>query len=176
MVRRVSHPKQRSAPAARRFVRAFCMFVALPLAAGCYGYVPVEFDALAPPEQVQARLNPSGVARMSELLGSRESVIQGELVAISPEGFSMAVSTGSLQQGFHFQTLHQELVLPREQVLVMERRKLDAFRTAGVGVVAVAVAGIVIQKLVQDNRDQRAPTPPPGPGEVRVPTIRGGLR
>lgn len=176
MMRCVTCPVHRDGPVPNRLARVLCLVVALPLTTGCYGYVPVDFAALSPPEQVQARLTPGGTERFSELFGSPETVIQGELLEVSPAGVTMTVSTGRLQEGFHFQTLHQELLLPREQILVVERRKLDAFRTAGAGVLVAAVAGLVIQKLVQDNRDQRAPTPPPVPGEVWVPALPRGMR
>ena len=108
---------------------------------------------------------------MNEVLGAPESTIQGQLLAVEPEGVTMTVSSGTLQEGFHFQSMHQEMTVPREQILVLERRRLDPLRTVGVAALGAVIAGFVIREVFEENQDQRAPTPPSGPGELRAPLV-----
>ena len=105
------------------------------------------------------------------MLGAPESTIHGQLLAVEPEGVTMTISSGTLQQGFHFQSMHQEMTLPREQIVVLERRRLDPLRTAGVAVLGAVIAGFVIQEVFEENRDQRTPPPPSGPGEIQAPLV-----
>lgn len=140
------------------------------LLSACYTYSPVQLGSLRPPENVRAHLTEEGAARFSEVFGAPQPVLTGELVDADDRGLSLVVPSGSIETGIRSQTLTQTLVIPREEVVAVQRRRLDGTRTAALAAAAAAVTVYLIVKAFSGERGGTIVLPPGGgPGEDLAP-------
>jgi hypothetical protein len=150
------------------------LLATLPLLAGCYAYAPVEAGRVQPGTNVRARVSGAGADRIAPLLGtSNARLLSGRLVDTRADTLIVEVPT-VMQASLAglAERLHQRVSIPRTDLLELETRRLDRFRTAAVvGSVAIIVGAIAVKAL--RNERGAGGTPPGGGGnEARIPLLR----
>lgn len=146
----------------------------LPLLTACYTYAPIEPARIQPGTGVRARLSGAAADRLAPLLGTTSTrVVSGRLVDTRADTMIVEVPTVvQASVASSMETLHQRVSIPRADLVELETRRLDRFRTAALaGGVALVVGVVVIKSLEQDpGRDG-----PPGGGggtDARLPLWR----
>jgi hypothetical protein len=132
----------------------------LPLLAGCYTYARMEPAAIRAGTSVRARVSSAAADRLAALLGTTEArLITGTLIDNGPDTMIVEVPTVMRAEvGSSMQTLHQRVSISRAELLEIETRKLDRFRTgAVVGSAAVVVGAVVIKAIRGDPGTERQP-------------------
>lgn len=134
----------------------------LPLAAllgACYTYVPIEVGAVRPGTNVRARVSPPAANRLAPLLHVADArVITGTLIDSVSGGVLVEVPTivpGSV--GSSFETLHQRVSIARSDLLELETRKIDRFRTGAIVGAAAIAASVVIVRALNGNAGRDRP-------------------
>ena len=132
------------------------------LLTGCFTLTPVRIGGDVDPGRVRLHLNDSGVAHLSTLLGTRERVMDAELVGTSGDDLLVRVPSVG-RAGFGSEVLYQEIRLPTRELEGVQRRTLNRTRTAlvvgGVG----AVAGILLFQTLSGKTGGDVPGPYRGP-------------
>lgn len=147
------------------------LIVAGGLLAGCYTYTPVRLETVTPPMRVRAHLSPEGTARVAPVVGARTQ-LDGRLVEATPEGFFVEVPSAVIQDGMRTETLTQKLLIPREDLLSLQRRQLDRTRTyIFAGVSAVAAAALIYDALSGESGGTVGGVPTSGGPEARLPIV-----
>jgi hypothetical protein len=130
---------------------------------GCFSYIPVTSVAdVEPGFSVRARVSPTASARIAPLLGATEARrLDGTLVAQSTDELIVEVPI-VMQDAREFgRTPNQRVSIPRSDLVELEVRKLDRFRTGLVaGATAVVIGGILANSL----RGEPGKEPLPGGG------------
>jgi hypothetical protein len=146
----------------------------LPLLAACYTYAPIETANVHPGAGVRARVSGSAVDRLAPLLGtSNPRLVSGRLVDTRADTLILEVPTVmQALVGSSVETLHQRVSIPRSELVELEMRRLDRFRTAAVvGGAAIVIAAVVIGAL-GDDPGYGGPPGPGGGNDVRAPLLR----
>ncbi len=164
-----------SATKLARMLRAPCLAV-IPLLAGCYGLVPINPEAAAPPMRVRAYLSPEATERITPVLGVARAEVDGRVVERTPEGIFLEVTSARSSNEFRSETLTQRILLEREDLTGLQRRQLDRTRTAALVGIGAAVVGALIYDQLSGEGGGNVVGPPPGPPEARIPLIRIKLR
>jgi hypothetical protein len=151
-----------------------CLLSVLPLLAGCYAYAPIEPAAVRPGTSVRARVSGAGADRIAPLLGTSDArLLSGRLVDTHAD--TMIVEVPSVMQASlagTIERLHQRVAIPRADLLQLETRRLDRFRTAAVaGSVAIIIGTIAVKALKNDPGGKGVP-PGGGGNEARIPLLR----
>lgn len=147
------------------------LVVAGGVLSGCYTYVPVRPETATAPMRVRAHLSPEGTARVTPVIGARAQ-LDGRLVETTPEGLYLEVPSAVVRDGMRTETLTQRLLVPREEVVSLQRRQLDRTRTylfAGVG--GLAAAALVYDALTGDSGGSQGGGPGSGGIEARLPLL-----
>jgi hypothetical protein len=146
---------------------------ALPLLAGCYTYAPIEPAQIQPGAGVRARVTLSAAERLAPLLGTTDArLVNGRLIGSRADTMIVEVPTiVPTAVGGTMERLHQRVSIPRTDLVELETRRLDRFRTAAVvGGVALVAGAVVIRSL---NSDPGSDGPPGGGGvDTRLPLWR----
>jgi hypothetical protein len=146
----------------------------LPLLAGCYAYAPIEPLTVRPGVSVRARVSGAGADRIAPLLGtSNARLLSGRLVDTRADTLIVEVPT-VMQASLAgvAEPLHQRVSIPRTDLLELETRRLDRFRTAAVvGSVAIVVGTIAV-KAIRNERGGGGTPPGGGGNEARIPLLR----
>lgn len=148
--------------------------ITLPLLTACYAHAPIEPAAVRPGTAVRARVSGAGADRIAPLLGTANArFVSGRLVETRADTLIVEVPTimqASLAASA--ERLHQRVSIPRTDLIELETRRLDRFRTtAAVGSAAIVVAAIAVKAL---RNERGGPGTPPGGGgnEARIPLLR----
>lgn len=143
------------------------MFVLLPFLAACYTYAPVDPAGISPGMGVRARVSAAAGERIAPLLGSTQArLLDGTVVEASSDTMILEVPTVVRAEiGPSVQTLRQRVSLGRADVLEMESRKLDSFRTR---VLVGGVAAIVISTAVRALKGEPGKDKLPGDGATEL--------
>jgi hypothetical protein len=144
-----------------------------PLLVGCYAYAPIEPARIQPGTGVRARVTGTAADRLAPLLGtSNARLVSGKLVDTRAD--TMIVEVPTVVQttvGSSMETLHQRVSIHRGDLVELETRRLDRFRTAAVvGGVALVVGAVAVNAL----RNEPGGGGPPGPGggtDARAPLV-----
>jgi hypothetical protein len=144
------------------------------LLAGCYAYAPIKPGRVQPGTNVRVRVSGAAAERLAPLLGASDArLLSGRLVENRAD--TMIVEVPTITQasiGTSIEQLHQRLSIPRAELLELETRRLDRWRTAAlVGSAAIIVGAVVIRAI---NGEPGAGNTPGGggPPEARVPLPR----
>jgi hypothetical protein len=146
----------------------------LPLLVGCYTYAPIEPASLQAGTGVRARVSSAAAERLAPLLGTTNArLISGRLVDTRADTMIVEVPTVvQMTFGSSMETLHQRVSIPRADLVELETRRLDRFRTAALaGGVVFIVGTIAIKALKNDPGTDRSPGGGGGT-DVRVPLWR----
>jgi hypothetical protein len=148
----------------------------LPLLVGCYAYAPIEPAGIQPGTGVRARVTGAAADRLAPLLGTTNArLVSGKLVDTRADTMIVEVATVVPPTvGGAMERLHQRVSIPRTDLVELETRRLDRFRTAAVaGGVALVVGVVVLKSLDGDPGSDR---PPGGGGGVDARLPLWGLR
>lgn len=142
-----------------RSVSCTALLFALP---ACYSYVPVELDALNPGAELRARLSAVEAERLSEMLPVVDRVLEGRVLEGDGEAVLLLVPVATRQTGGGLQTLNQRLRLGRDQVVEVELKRLDRWRTGLLVTTGAVVVGVLAARILEGGRSG---TRDPGTGD-----------
>lgn len=132
----------------RRCLEALKCTLAFVVAAftgsGCYRYSVIDPAQADAGIEVRARITPEESARIDELLGTQDRVLEGEIVGRESSGLILSVPTVFQEAGLSTTRLHQRLTLPTTSIVELEQRRLDRLRTYSLIGAVVAVAGYAV--------------------------------
>lgn len=143
----------RSTMAITRIMRRFrvALFL-LPFAsAGCYSYALIDPAEADPGLDVRARITPTESARLEELVGLRDRVIQGEVVDAGATSLILSIPSVLPAPGTESTRLHRRITLSNAAIVELEQRRLSRWRTFSLVGIAAAVAGYVVVSQFGDN-------------------------
>jgi hypothetical protein len=121
---------------------------------------------------VRARVAPPAALRLAPLLHVTDAhVVTGTLIDSITGGVLVEVPTivpGAV--GSTFETLHQRVSIARSDLVELETRKIDRFRTGAiVGVAAIAASVVIVRALNGNAGSDRLP---PGGGTDLLRPVR----
>lgn len=143
------------------------VFALLPVLAACYTYAPIEPSEVSPGMGLRARVSAAAGERIAPLLGSTQTrLLDGTVVEAGRDTMILEVpTTVRAEIGPSVQTLRQRVSLARGDVLEMESRKLDNFRTR---LLVGGIAAIVVSTAVQSLKGEPGKDQLPGGGSTEM--------
>lgn len=147
-----------------RHCRFLCVvLVLLPFAsAGCYSYALIDPAQADPGLDVRARITPTESARLEELVGLRDRVIQGEVVDAGATSLILSIPTVLPTPGTSSDRLHRRITLSNAAIVELEQRQLSRWRTFSlVGIAAVVAGYVVVSQFGGDDGDPGTDKPDP---------------
>jgi hypothetical protein len=131
-------------------IRASRPLVLAFLVTGCFSYLPVtSVSDVEPGISVRARISPSASAQIAPLLGATDARrLDGTLISQSPDTLIVEVPI-VMQDAREFgHTPNQRISIARRDLLELEVRRLDRFRTGAIaGGAAVVIGGLLVNSL-----------------------------
>lgn len=163
--RRCSLSQRRSVWGVRGGVAGALLMAAI-VTSGCYRYVPISAEAVAPKDEVRIRVTRDAAARLSRDLGTFSTELDGQFTREGPDSVSLGVTIDRQYRGTTVGTATQLLYLGRSEVIEVEKRELSRGRTVLVAAGTVVGFGLLaagITQLVDPNGppDDRTVQPPP---------------
>jgi hypothetical protein len=145
-------------------LRSVVVVSALLSSSGCYGYFASAPEAIQPGEQIRVVLS-NDARRFSPAATPRESYLDGDLLTLTPDSAALSVWVGQSFPGTRFETAHQTVMLPREQIVSFQRRELSEWRTMAAAAAVIGVAAALISQVgfEEDPNAGGTPNPPPPP-------------
>jgi hypothetical protein len=132
------------------------------LLSGCFSYIPIEPGDLEPGLAVRARVSASASARIAPLLGASEARrLDGRLISQAADTLIVEVPTVMLENREFGRTPNQRVSIPRGDLVELEVRKLDRWRTMGIVGGAAVVLGVTLTKALKGGPGKE---PLPGGG------------
>ena len=166
--------------------RTFPLVVALAvlLCPGCFRYTPVALDQVPVGTAIRAQLSAEGLQRLQSRLDTtvegsllRATELDARLIGRDTERVLLSIPWVRTGDVYKSQTLHQEVDLPRADVLQISLKRLDRKRTgAVVGVLAVAVGVTAYKVLTGESGGTTRPPDDPGPVEAVIASFLLGWR
>jgi hypothetical protein len=133
------------------------------LFAGCYTYVPVEPGAVAPGQDVRARVAAAAAAKLADTLGLSDTrLLPGTLVSERDGGITLSVQTAPPGTVGAPKGIFQNVVIAKPDLLELELARIDKVRT-GVAIGIVAGGIIVAARLLHGQGSGAGPTSEPPP-------------
>lgn len=139
---------------------------------GCFSYVPADPATVPVGEEIRAHLTRDGLARL-EALGREDlddPVVAGTLVRRSGDRLSLRIPV-SREAGFVRSDIAQQVTFALEELLRVDRRRLDPART-GLALAGAAGAATALVLLIMGGSEGEDRLPPPGgPDDLRIPLV-----
>lgn len=150
-------------------VRALLVLASLAVLAGCHTFQPVTYEALAPGQDVRARVTGVWADSLDAFLLRDARTFEGQVVENRPGSVLLEVPVHSEYTGMALRSIRQRVELPPEAFVDLELKRMDRGRTLGaVAAGAVVVAAVAIAQLTGDSGG--APSPgEPGPVDSWIP-------
>lgn len=129
------------------------------LCSACFSYLPIEPGEVEPGLAVRARVSAAAAARIAPLLGATDARrLDGTLVTQSADTLIVEVPTVLVDTREFGRTPNQRVSIPRGDLLELEVRRLDRFRTIAVaGTVAAIVGGVLVKSLTGEPGKEPLP-------------------
>lgn len=155
-----------------RATRSVALGMVLSCAAGCYSYRPIERAALVPGTDVRVEMTRVGFASLPQIPNQPGPALAGKVVSSQTETMLLRVPVLIRRDGQVAGTVEQDLTIPFEQMLGLERRALDRVRT-GIAVLGLVggVVGLYLGFGSGGPPSGEEPPPPPdeeAPGFARI--------
>jgi hypothetical protein len=152
----------------RRIGRA--ALCAIPLVGACYTYAPIEPSQARVGEGVRARITAPAAARLAPLLGTGETrVLTGKLIENGANELIIEVpAVVEVGVGSSMQSLYQRVSIARAEVVELEARKLDKFKTGALVAAGAAVVGGIAVKAASGGPGKE-PLPGGGSTDAKIP-------
>jgi hypothetical protein len=140
------------------------------LLSGCFTYIPVEPGEVEPGVAVRARVSPAASERIAPLLGAAEARrLDGKLITRGADTLIVEVPTVIVDTREFGRTPNQRVSIPRSDLVELEVRKLDRWRTAGILGGAAVVLGVTLTKALKGEPGKE---PLPGGGGTEAIVFR----
>lgn len=136
---------------------------------GCYSYVPVLGDGLAPGDDVRLRLSAPTATTVSERVGRPIRSVEGPLLAFTSDSLQVDVGWGAIYAGTVFEGRRDTLQFHRSQVLEVDRREFSRVRTGLTAVALTTGAVALIRMITGGGQSQGPPDPGPPPPVMSIP-------
>ena len=154
--------------------RLVCGAVCLLLLAstGCYSYSVIDPAQADPGLEVRARITSAESARLEDLVGLRDRVIQGQVVDVESAALVLSIPTVLPEPGTSPTRLHRHITLSNSAIVELEQRRLSRWRTFTAVGIAAAVAGyVVVAQFAGDDGDPGTDKPDPNNlvAPIRIP-------
>jgi hypothetical protein len=128
--------------------------VLLPvMGAGCFKYIPTELEAVPPGENVRVYVTRNVVTSIEEVVRTNDPVLSGQLVRRQDDNLFLRVNTAIRNEGFHSVPIGQDLSIPLQEIIQVERRELDPLGTSALVAGTVGLAGFVIFVIMEAYGD-----------------------
>jgi hypothetical protein len=139
----------RAQPTRRRRVgRCLLALAALVLGLGCYSYVPADLAAVPVGSHIRAIVRGTAADRLRAAYGVAGPALDGRLVAREAEMLTLSVPSVPLGSPLGTHALYQQVPVAAADVVGVDVRKVDAFRTGAiVAVGAVAATALAAKAL-----------------------------
>jgi hypothetical protein len=135
---------------------------ALALLTGCFSYIPARPGEVEAGVDVRARVSPDAGARIAPLLGATDARrLDGKLITNGADTIIVEVPTVMLDNREFGRTPNQRVSIPRSDLVELEVRKLDRWRTMGLFGGAAVVLGVTLTKALNGEPGKE---PLPGGG------------
>jgi hypothetical protein len=154
----------------RRCVRGASIAAAAAalVTSACYSYAVIDPAQADAGLEVRARITAEESARIDELIGTQDRVLEGEIVGRESAGLILSVPTVLQDPGLSTTRLHQRLTLPTSSIVELEERRLDRLRTYSlIGAVAAIAGYVVVSQFGLSSDDPGGDKP--GPENLVVP-------
>ena len=143
-------------------MRSILTIFAATVLSGCFSYIPIEPGDVEPGLAVRARVSPTASARIAPLLGAPDARrLDGRFISHSADTLIVEVPTVMLENREFGRTPNQRVSIPRGELVELEVRKLDRWRTAGIVGGAAIVLGVTLTKALKGEPGKE---PLPGGG------------
>lgn len=165
------HHRRHRSPSRRPLPAPFPLLVLalIPWAAGCFSMRPVELSEIAPGEEVVVHLNVEASRRMSAEEGYDVRSVSGRLESTGNAALTVSIPVGRRVQGVMVDDTRRLFTLPRNEVVLVERREFNRNRSALVG---GALLGGIIWGVLQISGDGGSGPDPGGEPPPPAPSIR----
>ena len=140
---------------------------------GCFSYVPAELGTLPSGEEVQIVLNRDAAERFAELgvdrvADLRNPVVAGVLVRRVDGRLSLRIPIATPPGGLRGSII-QEVPFAPGDVLRIDRRQPDPFRTGLAVSATIGAAAAVVVLIIRDSEGEPQLPQPGGPDDSRIP-------
>lgn len=157
--------KSRSSGAREAGVAALVAAAAL---SGCYTYVPATLETVPANREVRAYLTRRGLEALPPDVAGGRSSVTGIIVRREGDTLLLRAPVESGGEAFYRREVGQNVAVPIDEIIEIERRELHAFRT-GLALAAAAGAATGAVLLIMDASGSPGPGPPEGPDLIRIP-------
>lgn len=139
------------------------------IASGCYTYAPTALDDVPRGAEVRARVTAAEMARIREALPAQERSVEG-VVLEGSDPLLLRVPLPAFAGARPSGALHQQLSIPRAEVVEVEVKRLDRARTGLLVASGALVVGAVVAWQFRDGSgDSNLPPGGGGPAEAAFP-------
>jgi len=140
----------------------------LATSAACYRYVPTTMEAVQAGDHIRAMLSAEAQQDLQDRVGLDLRILDGQLLEDGDQ-VVVSVPTVKLESSFGAQSLHQNIDVPRRDIVRVDVRQLDKVRTYGLIGLGVGVVALVSVKAFGES----GPGSPDGGGGVPPEHIQG---
>lgn len=145
------------------------LFLAVLATSGCYHYVAIDPDAIAPDETVRVNVTPAAAQRFSGDLGVYTTEVDGKLASLGADSLTVAVPIERKYRGIAIDSTAQTLTLAKSELVDVRRSELSRGRTALTVAGVLAGFALLVHAVVQltnpnPGTDTTVPPPPPPNG------------
>ena len=142
--------------------RSGLVFLASLFLSGCFTYIPIDPGEVEPGLDVRARVNSTASARIAPLIGSTDARrLDGKLITRAGDTLIVEVPTVMLHNREFGRTPNQRVSIPRGELVELEVRKMDRWRTMGIVGGAAVVLGVTLTNALKGEPGKE---PLPGGG------------
>ncbi len=144
---------------------------------GCYKYVPGTLETVPVGSGVRAMLSTPAQEELRSRTGINLSLLEGRLIE-NDERLIVSVKAAEGSRMLGNQDLYQRIDVPREGVVRVDVRRVDAARTAGLALVLTGAAAVVVSQAFKGGDPDKPQPPNGGPDDnivgwvLRVPVFR----
>lgn len=110
-----------------------------PLLSGCFSHTAVPITNVSTGADVRAHISAAEAGRLRPVLGREKRILEGQVVGEAADGIQLRVSTRVGPPGASTDRLSQIVSVRRPEILEIEVRELDRWKTAGVVALSVGV-------------------------------------
>lgn len=144
------------------------LLTAVLLLAGCHVYRPAEPEVAGRNSEVRVRLTEAGAESLAARTSRFGQSVKGRLLEVGPDSLHVASPRGGLPAGDPASAIVDTLAIPRAHVTSLQRRELDALRTAGL--IGAGVAGVALTAGVTGTSQSgsQGPVEPGDQGEASI--------
>jgi len=149
-------------------LRGLVLMASLVASVGCYEYVPTNFEAVPAGDRVRALLSTEAQQEVQQRTGTHYNVLEGRVLEKTGDQMLVSVATVKVAGEYGSQSLYQRIDVDREEVVRVDVRQMDKFKTYGLaGLTAVAIAFIVQRAFAEGEPGSPVGNPPPGNDNLR---------